>query len=71
VHSQITAALRPGVPVVIADMTATTGCDSMGVRALAMAYQPRNRLTHVEAASTTTASPTVNYILWPGFAAAE
>lgn len=33
------AALRPGVSVVIADMTATTFCDTMGVRMLLLARQ--------------------------------
>jgi anti-sigma B factor antagonist len=38
VRCQLTAAvLRPGVSIVIADMTATTFCDSMGVRALVIA----------------------------------
>ncbi|HEY2080450.1 MAG TPA: STAS domain-containing protein [Streptosporangiaceae bacterium] len=35
----IAAALRPGVRVVIADMTPTKFCDSMGVRALLLAHQ--------------------------------
>jgi anti-sigma B factor antagonist len=39
VHSQIIAALRPGVRIVIADMTATEFCDSAGTRALLVAHQ--------------------------------
>jgi anti-sigma B factor antagonist len=31
IGEQLTAALAPGVPVVIADMTATTFCDSTGI----------------------------------------
>lgn len=37
VRERICAALRPGVRVVIADLTATTFCDVAGVRALARA----------------------------------
>jgi anti-sigma B factor antagonist len=33
------AALRPGVGIVIADMTATCFCDSTGIRALLLAHQ--------------------------------
>lgn len=43
VHSQIIAALRPGVRIVIADMTATRFCDSMGVRMLVLAHQQTAR----------------------------
>ena len=39
VHSQIIAALRPGVRIVVADMGATGYCDSMGVRMLVLAHQ--------------------------------
>jgi anti-sigma B factor antagonist len=39
VHDQIVAALAPGVDVVIADMTATTFCDSSGVHALVFAHE--------------------------------
>jgi anti-sigma B factor antagonist len=40
VRNQLTTAvLRPGVQVVIADMTATTFCDSTGIRALVLAHQ--------------------------------
>jgi anti-anti-sigma factor len=40
VRNQITgAALRPGVTIVIADLTATTFCDSMGARALVQAHK--------------------------------
>jgi anti-sigma B factor antagonist len=35
----IAAALRPGVRVVIADMTPTNFCDSAGIRALLLAHQ--------------------------------
>jgi anti-anti-sigma factor len=35
----IAAALRPGVSIVIADLTATTFCDSMGARAFVQAHQ--------------------------------
>jgi anti-anti-sigma factor len=39
VRNQITgAALRPGVTIVIADLTATTFCDSMGARALVQGH---------------------------------
>ena len=33
------AALRPGVGIVIADMTATVFCDSMGIRTLLLAHE--------------------------------
>ena len=39
VHNQIAAALRPGVRIVIADMSATRYCDSTGVRMLVLAHQ--------------------------------
>jgi anti-anti-sigma factor len=40
VRNQImAAALRPGVRVVIADMTPTSFCDSVGIRALLLAHQ--------------------------------
>jgi anti-sigma B factor antagonist len=40
VRDQLTAAaLGPGVRIVVADMTATTFCDSMGVRALLIAHR--------------------------------
>jgi anti-sigma B factor antagonist len=39
VRAQLTAAARPGVQVVIADMTGTTFCDTSGVRAFALAHQ--------------------------------
>ena len=39
VHDQIVAALAPGVDVVIADMTATSFCDSSGVHALVVAHE--------------------------------
>jgi anti-sigma B factor antagonist len=39
VHDQIVAALAPGVDVVIADMTATSFCDSSGVHALVFAHE--------------------------------
>jgi anti-anti-sigma factor len=39
VREQIAAAFKPGVGVVIADMTATTFCDTMGIRALVLAHQ--------------------------------
>lgn len=38
VGARLLAALRPGVAVVIADMTATHFCDSSGVRQLAIAH---------------------------------
>jgi anti-anti-sigma factor len=37
------AALSPGVGIVIADMTTTCFCDSMGVRALLLAHQQTAR----------------------------
>jgi anti-anti-sigma factor len=37
VGEQLAAALTPGVPAVIADMTATTFCDSRGIRMLVLA----------------------------------
>jgi anti-sigma B factor antagonist len=39
VGGQLAAACRRGVRVVIADMTATTFCDSQGIRALVMAWR--------------------------------
>jgi anti-anti-sigma factor len=40
VRSQLTAAaLRPGVKIVIADLAATTFCDSLGTRALVQAHK--------------------------------
>lgn len=39
VRERITAAFEPGVSVVVADMTATTFCDTMGIRALVLAHQ--------------------------------
>ncbi len=39
VHDQLVAALAPGVDVVIADMTATSFCDSSGVHALVFAHE--------------------------------
>ena len=39
VYNQIAAALRPGVRIVIADMSATGYCDSTGVRMLVLAHQ--------------------------------
>jgi anti-anti-sigma factor len=40
VRDQLTAAVaQPGVRIVIADMTATTFCDSMGARALVQAHK--------------------------------
>jgi len=40
VRCQLTAAaLKPGVRIVIADMTATTFCDSEGLRAFLVAHQ--------------------------------
>jgi anti-sigma B factor antagonist len=39
VHTQLVAALSPGVDVVIADMTATSFCDSSGVQALVFAHE--------------------------------
>lgn len=35
----LAAALAPGVPVVIADLTATSFCDTSGVRALLQAHE--------------------------------
>ena len=35
----LAAALTPGVPLVIADLTATSFCDTSGVRALVQAHQ--------------------------------
>ena len=35
----LAAALAPGVPLVIADLTATTFCDTSGVRALVQAHE--------------------------------
>jgi anti-sigma B factor antagonist len=39
VHDQLVAALAPGVDVVIADMTATSFCDSSGVHAVVFANE--------------------------------
>lgn len=39
VRQELYSALAAGAAVVVADMTATTFCDSMGVRALFMAHQ--------------------------------
>lgn len=39
VTRDLLAALRPGVRVIVADLTATTFCDSAGIRSLALAYQ--------------------------------
>jgi anti-sigma B factor antagonist len=39
VHNQLVAALVPGVDVVIADMTATTFCDSSGVHSVMFAHE--------------------------------
>ena len=46
VRERLCAALRPGVRVVIADLTATTFCDVAGVRGLARA---RNHATAMNA----------------------
>ena len=46
VRERLCAALRPGVRVVIADLTATTFCDVAGVRGLARA---RNHATAINA----------------------
>lgn len=39
VHDQLVAALVPGVGVVVADMTATSFCDSSGVHAVMFAHE--------------------------------
>ena len=39
VHQQLTAALSPGVDTVIADLTATSFCDSSGVHAIMHAHE--------------------------------
>jgi anti-anti-sigma factor len=39
VSTQIAAAFAPGPKAVIADMTATTFCDSLGIRVLVLAHQ--------------------------------
>jgi anti-sigma B factor antagonist len=39
VHEQLVAALGPGVDMVIADMTATSFCDSSGVHAVMFAHE--------------------------------
>jgi anti-sigma B factor antagonist len=39
VGADLRAAFAPGVTVVVADMTATTFCDSLGIRALVRAHQ--------------------------------
>jgi anti-sigma B factor antagonist len=46
VRERLCAALRPGVRLVVADLTATTFCDVAGVRGLARA---RNRATAMNA----------------------
>lgn len=44
---QLGSVIVPGVTVVIADMTATTRCDSWGIRMLAMAHR-RATANHAE-----------------------
>ena len=39
VGAELQAAFAPGVTVVVADMTATTFCDSRGIRALVLAHK--------------------------------
>lgn len=39
IGEDLQAAFTPGVTVVIADMTATTFCDSLGIRTLVLAHQ--------------------------------
>ena len=39
VHDRLVAALTPGVGVIVADMTATTFCDSSGVHAVIFAHE--------------------------------
>jgi anti-sigma B factor antagonist len=39
IHDQLVAALAPGVEVAIADMTATSFCDSSGVHAIMFAHE--------------------------------
>jgi anti-sigma B factor antagonist len=39
VTEELTSAIAPGVDTIIADLTATTFCDSSGVRALLLAHQ--------------------------------
>jgi anti-sigma B factor antagonist len=39
VVADLRAAFAPGVTIVVADMTATTFCDSRGIHALVMAHQ--------------------------------
>ena len=39
VHDRLVAALTPGVSVIVADMTATTFCDSSGVHAVIFAHE--------------------------------
>lgn len=39
VYDRLVAALEPGVRTVIADMTATSFCDSSGVRAITQAHE--------------------------------
>ena len=39
IGGQLAAASGPGVPVVIADMTATTFCDTLGIRMLVLAHR--------------------------------
>lgn len=46
VRERLCAALKPGVPIVVADLTATTFCDVAGVRGLARA---RNHATAMNA----------------------
>ena len=38
-EQQLRAAFRPGVKVVVADMTSTVFCDSSGIHALVIAYR--------------------------------
>ena len=46
-RQQLYSALASGVAIVVADMTATTFCDSVGCRALVTAHQ-RARSGHAE-----------------------
>jgi anti-sigma B factor antagonist len=39
IHDQLVAAMAPGVDVVIADMSATSFCDSSGVHAIMFAHE--------------------------------
>jgi anti-anti-sigma regulatory factor len=45
VGADLQAAFAPGVTTVVADMTATTFCDSRGIHALVMAHQRAGRST--------------------------